>query len=220
MQPTVSWSAVRIACGLASVIAAPFLFAQASGERLDIRTGSWEITARTTISGSPPWSQELRDKLTPEQRAELEAAFAENAGKPPRTEVTRQCITERDLEQPFRSNAEGCVQTIVRTSRTQQEVKLECTGEYKGAGTMRITASSPERMSAALDVRAGEGANVMRVQSQMEGRWLSPECEEQAEEHEEFDDELDDFDPAEEDALPPDAYDEPEDEFDGQDSAA
>src|SRR5690606_31160875 len=73
MQPTVSWSAVRIACGLASVIAAPFLFAQASGERLDIRTGSWEITARTTISGSPPWSQELRDKLTPEQRAELEA---------------------------------------------------------------------------------------------------------------------------------------------------
>lgn len=179
--------------------------AMAAAEKLDIRPGTWEITATTQVSGAPPLSQEMLSKMTPQQRAELEAAFKAEAAKGPQTEVTRECITPEEVEQPFKAaELEDCTQDIERTTRTTQEARLVCTGEAKGSGLLKVTAPTPETMSATLDLRAGEGPDAMTIKAQMKGRWLTAECEEDDEEYEEeFEDEA---------TSAPDEYDEPEDE--------
>ena len=170
-------------------------------ERLDIRTGSWEITSTTQITGTP-MSRDMLTKMTPQQRAEIEAAMKAEAAKGPQTEVTHECVTAEDLGRPFASaDTKECTQSIARTTRTTQEVRLECSGERKGSGLLRVSAPNPQAMTATLDLRAGDGAAAFTVKSQMKGKWLGPKCEdEDAPENDETDDSA------------PDEFDEPEDE--------
>jgi hypothetical protein len=177
-------------------------FAAGGQDRLDIRTGTWEITATTHMSGTP-LSNEMLSKMTPEQRAEVQAAMREEAAKGPQTEVSRECITPEEVERPFASaDLENCTQQIVRTTRTTQEARLQCTGEYKGSGLLRVTAPNPQTMTATLELSAGDGPTPFTIKAQMKGRWLAAACEDE--------DAYDESD--EEDAGAPDEYDEPEDE--------
>jgi Protein of unknown function (DUF3617) len=149
----------------------------AAADRLNVKTGLWEITSVTHISGMPPLPAELLAKMTPKQRADMEAAFRAENAKGPQTDVDRECITEADLEKPFQSaDSEDCKQTIVQSSRTSQEVRLVCTGEHNGSGTFRINTPTPESMAGVLDLKAGDGANSMTIKSQVKGRWLGPDC--------------------------------------------
>jgi hypothetical protein len=172
-----------------------------AAEKLDIRTGTWEVTATTHMSGTP-LSREMLGKMTPEQRAEIEAAMKAEAAKGPQNEVSRECITTEDVERPFKSASDDdCTQNIVRTTRTSQEARLSCTGETKGTGVLRVNAPNPETMTATLDLRAGEGPEAFTIKSQMKGRWLAAECEDE-----------DAMEEDEEDTSAPDESDEPEDE--------
>jgi Protein of unknown function (DUF3617) len=183
-------------------VCAALPFAAGGQDRLDIRTGTWEITATTHMSGTP-LSNEMLSKMTPEQRAEVQAAMREEAAKGPQTEVSRECITPEEVERPFASaDLENCTQQIVRTTRTTQEARLQCTGEYKGSGLLRVTAPNPQTMTATLELSAGDGPTPFTIKAQMKGRWLAPACEDE--------DAYDESD--EEDAGAPDEYDEPEDE--------
>jgi hypothetical protein len=183
-------------------VCAALPFAAGGQDRLDIRTGTWEITATTHMSGTP-LSNEMLSKMTPEQRAEVQAAMREEAAKGPQTEVSRECITPEEVERPFASaDLENCTQQIVRTTRTTQEARLQCTGEYKGSGLLRVTAPNPQTMTATLELSAGDGPTPFTIKAQMKGRWLAAACEDE--------DAYDESD--EEDAGAPDEYDEPEDE--------
>jgi hypothetical protein len=178
-----------------------FALSASAEDKLDIRTGTWEVTATTHMSGTP-LSREMLGKMTPQQRAEIEAAMKAEVAKGPQTEVTRECITTEDVEHPFKSaSTEDCTQSISRTTRTTQEVRLVCTGEYKGTGLLRVNAPNPESMTATLDLRAGEGPEALTIKSQMKGRWLAAGCDDEDAQEED-----------EEDASAPDEYDEPEEE--------
>ena len=175
--------------------------AASADEKLDIRTGAWEVTATTQMSGMP-LSDEMLGQMTPEQRAEIQAAMRAETAKGPQTEVTRECITTEDVERPFQSaSGEDCKQTIVRTTRTTQEARLVCTGEHKGEGLLRVNAPNPETMTATLDLRAGDGPDAFTIKSQMKGRWLSAQCEDEDAQEE-----------SDEDISAADEFDEPEDE--------
>ena len=107
----------------------------------------------------------------------MEAAFKKEAEKGPQTETDRECITQQEAEQPFDlGDAKDCQQTVVRTTRTTQEVRLSCTGEYKGTGVLRITTPTPETMTGSLDLQLGDTKDAMKVKSQLKGRWLGPDC--------------------------------------------
>jgi hypothetical protein len=191
-----SFAALAVALGGASAA----LLASAA-EKLDIRTGTWEITATTHMSGTP-LSREMLGKMTPQQRAEIEAAMKAEAAKGPQTEVTRECITAEDVTRPFHANTtEDCTETITRTTRNTQEARLVCTGETKGTGLLRVNAPNPETMTATLDLRTGDGPESFTIKSQMKGRWLAATCE---------DEDAPEDDEAE--ASAPDEYDEPEQE--------
>jgi hypothetical protein len=93
-----------------------------AADKLDVKPGLWEITSTHQISGIPPMPKEWQDKVTPEQRAAMEAAFKKEAEKGPQTDTDRECITQQEAEQPFDlGDAKDCKQTVVRTTRTTQD---------------------------------------------------------------------------------------------------
>lgn len=146
-------------------------------DKLNVKVGLWEITSISRISGMPALPKEVLDKMTPQQRADMEAKIKAAAAEEPEPEVSSECITQEDLEKPFNSaNAEECTQTIVRTTRNTQEIRLACTGKTKGSGMFRVTTVTPETMTGDLDLKVGEGANVMTITSKIKGRWLGADC--------------------------------------------
>jgi len=152
-------------------------FATHAAEKLNVKPGLWEVTSSSNISGIPPLPKDVMDKLTPEQRAEMEAAFKEEAAKGPQVDVERECVTKDEIDRPFQpADAKDCTHTLTQSTRTSQEVKLVCSGEYEGSGVFRISAATPESFTGSLDLQLGEGKDVMRVKSQLKGRWLGADC--------------------------------------------
>lgn len=133
---------------LACCCAAPLALA---ADKLDVKPGLWEITSSHLVSGIP-------------------------AEKGSQTETERECITSKDVEKPFDVGQKDCTQTVVRTTRTTQEVRLQCNGTMKGSGVLRVTTLTPETMTGTLDLTLGEGKDAMKVKSELKGRWLGPDC--------------------------------------------
>lgn len=170
-------SSLLLAVTVVASLSAPFAFA---ADKLNVKTGLWEITSTTHISGMPPLPKEVMDQVTPEQRAQVEQAFKAEAARGPQTDVDRECITEKDLTRPFEgADDSNCSHTITNTTRTTQEVRLTCTGEYKGAGLLRITTPTPETMTGSLDLKMGDTNEAMTIKSQLKGRWLGSDCGEE-----------------------------------------
>lgn len=162
-----------------SAIAALLLVAAgaAGADKLNVKLGLWEITSLTRMSGTPPLPKEVLDKMTPQQRAEMTARIKEAQEEEPEPEISSECITPDDLEKPFASeNTDNCTQTIVRTTRNTQEIRLACTGKTRGSGLFRVTTPTPETMHADLDLKVGEGADVMTITGKIKGRWLGADC--------------------------------------------
>lgn len=171
------------------VVCACSPLAVSAAERLNVKTGLWEMTSATQMSGMPPLPKEMLEKLTPEQRAQIEASIKQSAGT--RTDTSRECVTERDLERPFDAgNRDECNYEMVRSTRTSQEWKLACTGDVKGSGTFKINTPTPETMNGVLDISVGNDDSTMTVKADVKGRWLGPDCGEEAD---------DDYDDREED---------------------
>ena len=166
-----------------------------SADRLNVKVGLWEISSRTLMSGMPPIPKELIATMTPEQRAQMEAQFKAEIAKGPIERTDRECITQKDLDHPFSSsNTENCKQTIAQATGTMQEIRLVCTGDQKGTGAFRVTAPTPESMTGDLDLKLGEGKEVMTVKSQLKGRWIGADCGDEADDDREEKDEGDDRD--------------------------
>jgi Protein of unknown function (DUF3617) len=162
----------------------------AHADKLNVKPGLWEVTSVSDISGMPPLPKDVLDKMTPEQRAQMEAAMKQESARGPRTDTDRECITQKDIDRPFDSaDDEDCEHSIVTTTRTTQEIRLSCTGKHKGSGVFRITTPTPETMTGVLDMKVGEGKDVMTIKTQLKGRWLGPDCGDEDDEEEDTADE-------------------------------
>src|SRR5215471_1665648 len=72
-------------------------FAADKMQRLNVKTGLWEVTTTMSTQGETPVPAELLQRLTPEQRARMEARMkAQPAGRS-RTTTEKNCLTEEDL---------------------------------------------------------------------------------------------------------------------------
>lgn len=151
--------------------------AGAGAERLNVKLGLWEMTSIMRFSGIPPLPKEVTDKMTPEARAKMAADLKAAAQEEPEPEVSSECITQEDLDKPFQSaNSDECTQTIVRTTRTTQEIRMVCTGKIKGTGLFRVTTPTPETMNGTLDLKAGDGPDEFTLKGTIKGRWLGSDC--------------------------------------------
>jgi hypothetical protein len=146
---------------------------------LNIKTGEWESTVSSDTNGQLPVPQEMIDKMTPEQRAKMEAMMKARGMQGPRTSVTKHCIKKEDLDKPFGNDNKSCKPTIVTSSATKQEIHMECDmGGGKQVGTLKFEAVDSSTVRGSMQMSASNGGRTMNVNSTFSGKWLGSACTE------------------------------------------
>jgi hypothetical protein len=147
-----------------------------AADDLNVKTGLWELKTSTKMSGLPPVPPQVLAQMTPEQKAKLQETLQKQMqAAQDRTEKI--CVTKEDLGKPFASlDFKNCSQTIVSRTSTTQEVKLSCTGNPVGTGTLRIAAQSTEAVTGTIDLSVGTSQPPMTAKSQFQAHWLGNDC--------------------------------------------
>lgn len=166
-----------IALLVASMLLIPAL---ASAASLNLKPGLWEVHSTVKRNGEPPIPATLLAKLTPEQRAKLEAALKARMAQQPAESVTKTCVTEEDLKKPIpldpAAKNKACKSTLVKSSRTMQEVHIECAGQQSVVGDWKFQAPDSKRMTGSMNMKISAGSNAMTVDGKFHGKWLQASC--------------------------------------------
>jgi Protein of unknown function (DUF3617) len=146
---------------------------------LDVRPGMWENTMTVQMSGTPPIPPEVLAKLTPQQRAMMDARIKAQQSQPATPKVRKHCITKEDLAKPldFGQDRGTCKRTMVTSTSSKQELRLECEmGGIKSNGTVRIEAADAEHVTVASHIQSGDGARAMTIDANGTGKWVGATC--------------------------------------------
>lgn len=149
---------------------------------MNVKLGLWEMTVSNQMGGMPAMPQVDLSKVPPEQRARVEAMMKAGQGMMSgQPMVTKQCITKEKLERQFyesprQAKDESCKQTILNSTATVQEVKVECTGQQKMDGTVRFEATDNEHVKGTVHFNADAQGHAMTIDSTVNGKWVSADC--------------------------------------------
>ncbi len=152
-------------------------WAQKKFQPLNVKTGLWESTITSTISGQLPVPAEMLNRLSPEQRAKFEARRKAHSGTRTNTTTTKTCETKEKLAQePFNDQKE-CKQTLLKSTSSQAEVKLECDfGGVISTGTMSLVAVSPEGVKGSGHMTSRGEGHTMDTTTSFNAKWLESSC--------------------------------------------
>jgi len=157
---------------------------------MDVKTGEWEYTVTTQMTGMQQATQhqmpsippEQLAKMPPEQRAKIEAALKQAgamAGGKPMTTTSRNCIKKEDLANmiPNGNKDQSCKVTLVSSSRAKQELKMNCESNgAKQTGTVVVEALSSESTKFNLQVASNQDGHAMNMTVNGTSRWLGATC--------------------------------------------
>ncbi len=145
---------------------------------LDVKPGLWEMTSDSERSGKLPLPPEALARMTPEQRAKLEAAMQGSMG--PRHRVVKRCVTQADIDKGFeemeRIGHGRCTQNVASSTPTLREGSFSCAAPQNASGHYRFEARSPEAVVGNWEVTVNGGDNAMNVKVAMHGKWLGSDC--------------------------------------------
>jgi len=141
-------------------------------EALDVKTGAWEVTESTAVSGTL-MPKEALDKMPPEQRARVEASMHAHAGSG-KPHSNRSCVTRQDLDRGelMHSDKPNCKRKVITQNARHLEMEEICTGPEPSKSHFKFDATSSERYTGSIDMTRGEG----KVHVDMSGRWIGATC--------------------------------------------
>ena len=104
-------------------LASPAAWSADKIQPLDVKLGLWETTSTTQMTGMPPIPPEVLDRMTPEQRAQMEATMGASGGQP-KAHITKSCMTKERLEKggSFGEDRPNCKRTV--TGSTGSKARL------------------------------------------------------------------------------------------------
>jgi len=142
---------------------------------LNVKTGEWESTITVQTAGQLPIPQEALDKMTPQQRAKIDAAIKAQGGQP-RTTVSKSCVRKEDLDKPFSNIAqrESCKSTVLTSTATRQELRLG----GKQSGTLKLEAVDSGDVKGTMQMVASNGGRTLNANTNFSAKWLGPRCTE------------------------------------------
>ena len=146
---------------------------------LNVKTGLWEMTMTTTTSGTMPISPELAAKLTPEQRARMEATMKAHSTEKTRTTTYKDCMTKEKLEKgvDFGKTDSKCTPTVVNSTASSVDTRFSCEPlDVKTSGTIHFEALNLENIRGSGQTSATGGGNTMNVKMSWTGKWVGPTC--------------------------------------------
>ena len=162
------------------------LIAQSPVQPLNVKTGLWEVTETSTVSGLPPMTPQMQarmEQMTPEQRARMEAMMKSRLGGAPRTTNYRKCVTASDLHTNAFTNGpdEKCNWTVLTSTGSVMEVRgTGCAaGRNQGMETdlnLKISALDSENVRASMRGTSAGNGNTINFNGTFTGKWVSASC--------------------------------------------
>jgi hypothetical protein len=160
----------------AAVFCAASIFAAgASAAPLNVKTGLWEVTLTTQMSGELPIEA---GRLSPEQQAQLQAMLRAQGN---RTHTYKSCLTKKQLEEDPAAEppeaGEKCTTKVVTQTSTHWKGTRVCTGNGRRREfDIDMRALSRERAQGTVRVVLSGGGHTMKANDKMSSRWLSSNC--------------------------------------------
>jgi hypothetical protein len=148
---------------------------------LGAKPGAWEATTTTVMSGitekqMPNIPKEQLDKMSPEQRAQVENMMNLRNGKPV-TMTRKSCVKDTDNMDKLTSDdpaRKDCKKKIISQTATSIEVEVNCTKPRTSTVRIKVEATSPENVTSITDMQ-GEGGVKMHIEGK--SHWISASCE-------------------------------------------
>jgi len=171
MRNLVLLSAICLGTGL-------LLAAAGNYQPLNVKTGLWETTWTSSVSGRPPITPDTTQNLTPEQRERFEADMNKLASPVPKTRTNRTCLTDDKLKKdPFNNENKSCSQTVLSSTGSMMNIREFCTGEaLKIDMIVHIEAADPEHVIGTVKSNTSGGGNTMNMNGKFTSRWVSAAC--------------------------------------------
>ncbi len=144
---------------------------------LDVKLGLWEVTTTNSMSGEIPIPPEKLAKLTPEQRARLEASMAKLTA--PTTDTHKECLTKEKLDKDllFAEDRQECTRTIVNSSTVRLEAKIHCEDEEtKTDGTLALNVENSDSVKGNMEAVVISGKRTMKMHITFATKYLAASC--------------------------------------------
>ena len=168
----------RIMTG-AILTAAVAVWAANTVQPLNVKLGLWEVTTKMTTKGAPPIPAGMLNKLTPEQRARVEAAMKAKSGERTQTYTHKNCLTREKLEHGDFSNQKECTQKVITSTSSKMELDVTCSfDEVSAHGKISIEALNSENTRGEGTMTASGNGQNSATNSSFTARWLGAKCEE------------------------------------------
>jgi hypothetical protein len=164
--------------GLACTAAVTALLHAAELVHPNIKPGLWEITTNPKLSGEMPIPDDQLAKMTPEQRARLEAAMKANSDKP---RIYKECMTPEKIARGFAmdhgADEASCKRNVVASSANELTLHDVCdTPRRKTVTDVHFEIKSGTRMTGKINVVLTSSGKTMTVDSSVQGKWLDGSC--------------------------------------------
>lgn len=147
---------------------------------LSVKTGQWQTTVLVDRSGSMAMPSDYMAKLTPEQRARVEAAM-KRASKPKTTaRVNQDCLTQDELTRgtPFKPDNNRCTQTVLSSSSSRLNLEQDCAEDSMTMKTtMALVAVSPELVKGTGVVTVNSEGHTLTSNITFTSEWKSASCD-------------------------------------------
>ena len=94
-------------------------------------------------------------------------------------DVRRSCITQKTLERGLDMSEKergSCKRTVVASSSSLMDVRMECTGSEKMTGTLHFEAVNRQTMHGNINMVVTDGTNNMTIKRTMDGKWIGADC--------------------------------------------
>lgn len=147
----------------------------------NIKPGLWEVSINPKISGAMPIPEDQLAKMTPEQRARLEAAMQAHMAKGTKPRVYKECMTPEKIARGFEIDPHGddasCKRNVVSSSTKELTLHDECSKpERKTVTDVHFEVKDGTQMSGKINVVVTSAGKTMTVNNTLQGKWLGASC--------------------------------------------
>lgn len=147
---------------------------------LDVKLGLWESSSTSQMSGAPPIPDAILQKLTPEQRARMEAAQKAREAKGPQTHTQQTCLTKESLAKAMdfgHGDSSNCTRTVLRSSSREQDIRFNCDIQgMKGSSEIHVEATDNEHVTGNAKTNSAGGGNNMNIKVSFKAHWIGSDC--------------------------------------------
>jgi Protein of unknown function (DUF3617) len=149
--------------------------------KLNIKLGLWEIATQANISGAPPIPEDTLAKMSPEQRARMQAAIQASMADVAKPKLAKHCVTEEKVAQGFnldrRHDSTTCQKKLVTNTSTELQLTETCP-EDNGSTSIdeHIQLNGSDQVAGTVHFVKNSGGKNMTVDSTIKGQWLAASC--------------------------------------------